>query len=61
MDAARAHARLIAHVRRTGQPRGAHDLVIAATAASTARAVATLDARARFADLPGVRVADLGG
>ena len=60
MDAARAYAE--AHRPRPSDrpPRGAHDLVIAATAASTAPRVATLDARARFADLPGVRVADLG-
>jgi predicted nucleic acid-binding protein len=32
VDVARAHARLLAHVRRAGQPRGAHDLIIAATA-----------------------------
>ncbi len=48
------HARLLAHVRRTGSRRGAHDLVIAATAAEHARTLVSLDARARFADLPGV-------
>jgi tRNA(fMet)-specific endonuclease VapC len=31
-DTARIHARLPAHVRRSGKPRGAHDLIIAATA-----------------------------
>lgn len=31
------HARLLAHTRRTGRPRGAHDLVIAAHAAQTDR------------------------
>ncbi|MER6244334.1 PIN domain-containing protein [Streptomyces griseorubiginosus] len=56
LDVARAHARLLAHVRRAGQPRGAHDLIIAATALTTARAVVTHDKRARFDDLPGVRV-----
>lgn len=54
-DTARVHARLLAHVRRSGQPRGAHDLLIAATAAATARTVMTTDAKAAFADLPGVR------
>ncbi|UZN03570.1 PIN domain-containing protein [Cellulomonas sp. S1-8] len=49
------HARLLAAVRRTGTPRGAHDLIIAAHAAQDDRAVLSLDARARFADLPGVR------
>jgi tRNA(fMet)-specific endonuclease VapC len=56
VDIARAHARLLAYVRRTGLPRGAHDLIIAATALSTARTVVTYDKRARFDDLPGVRV-----
>lgn len=59
MDVARVHARLLAHVRRVGAPRGAHDLIIAATAAATARAVMTLDAKARFADLPGIRTVEL--
>lgn len=48
------HARLLAHVRRTGVPRGAHDLIIAAHAAHTGRVLVSRDARARFADLPGV-------
>jgi tRNA(fMet)-specific endonuclease VapC len=53
LDVARAHAELFAHVRRTGRPRGAHDLLIAATAAVTQRTVVSADAQA-FADLPGV-------
>jgi tRNA(fMet)-specific endonuclease VapC len=48
------HARLIAHARRTGTPRGAHDLVIAAHAAETNRVVVSRDAQARFGDLPGI-------
>lgn len=48
------YARLIAHVRRTGQARGAHDLIIAAHALQTGRLVLTSDANARFGDLPGV-------
>lgn len=48
------HARLLAHVLRTGVPRGAHDLIIAAHAAHTGRILVSRDARARFADLPGV-------
>ncbi|MGP3984806.1 PIN domain-containing protein [Streptomyces sp. KR80] len=54
-DTARVHARLLAHVRRAGQPRGAHDLLIAATAAATVRTIVTIDAKAAFGDLPGVR------
>lgn len=54
LDVAAAHARLLAHARRTGRPRGAHDLIIAATAAATRRTVLTSDGSAAFADLPGV-------
>jgi tRNA(fMet)-specific endonuclease VapC len=48
------HARLIAHVRRSGRSRGAHVLIIAAHAAQTGRVLLSRDALARFADLPGV-------
>lgn len=48
------HAHLIAHARRTGTPRGAHDLIIAAHAAETGRTMVSRDASARFSDLPGV-------
>jgi predicted nucleic acid-binding protein len=48
------HGRLLAHVRRSGTQRGAHDLIIAAHAAETGRLVLTHDAKARFGDLPGV-------
>jgi predicted nucleic acid-binding protein len=48
------HARLLAHIRRTGQPRGAHDLIIAAHAAETGRTIISRDAKARFENLPGV-------
>lgn len=51
---ARTHAALLAHVRRLGEPRGAHDLIIAATARATGRAVLTTDASARFGGLPDV-------
>jgi tRNA(fMet)-specific endonuclease VapC len=51
------HGRLLAHVRRSGTPRGAHDLIIAAHAAQTGRTVLTRDAKARFGDLPGVTAA----
>jgi tRNA(fMet)-specific endonuclease VapC len=40
----------------TGTPRGAHDLIIAAHALQTDRIVLTLDAKARFGDLPGLSI-----
>jgi tRNA(fMet)-specific endonuclease VapC len=52
---AREHARLLAHVRRAGRPRGAHDLIVAATAVAARRVVVTADERG-FADLPGIEV-----
>ncbi len=52
-DVAVEHADLLAAVREQGRPRGAHDLLIAATARSTGRTVVTADLEA-FADLPGV-------
>lgn len=51
---AEVHGRLLAHVHRTGTKRGAHDLIIAATAVATGRTVLTTDRNARFHDLPGV-------
>lgn len=53
LEIARHHASLLAHTRRAGQPRGAHDLQIAATARATGRTVITTDATA-FEGLPGV-------
>jgi tRNA(fMet)-specific endonuclease VapC len=50
---ARHHASLLAHARRSGQPRGAHDLQIAATARASQRTLVTMD-RTAFVDLPGV-------
>lgn len=55
-DVAEAHAALLAHTRRKGTPRGAHDLIIAATARAQERKVVTFD-RAGFAELPGVSLA----
>jgi tRNA(fMet)-specific endonuclease VapC len=52
---ARFHARLLAHTRRTGTTRNAHDLIIAATAVARDRTVLTTDQKG-FADLPGVDV-----
>lgn len=51
------HARLIAHARRTGTPRGAHDLTIAAHAVETGRIILSRDAKTRFGDLPNVLAA----
>jgi len=48
------HGRLLAHVRRSGAPRGAHDLIIAAHAAETGRTILSRDTKARFGELPGV-------
>jgi predicted nucleic acid-binding protein len=48
-------AAFVRSVRRTGRPRGAHDLIIAATAAARNRLVVSSDSTA-FADLPGVPV-----
>lgn len=52
---ARSHATLLAHTRRQGRQRGAHDLLIAATAHATERTVVTADCGG-FSDLPGVVV-----
>ena len=52
------HGRLLAHVCRSGSPRGAHDLIIAAHAAETGRMILSRDAKARFGDLPGVSAID---
>jgi tRNA(fMet)-specific endonuclease VapC len=56
LDVAEAHATLLAHVRRIGMPRGAHDLIIAATARAREREVVSFD-RGGFARLPGVSLA----
>lgn len=53
LDVARAHSVLLAHVKRTGRPRGAHDLMIAATSLAKGRAVVTTNP-SHFEDLPGV-------
>ncbi|MGP0025326.1 MAG: type II toxin-antitoxin system VapC family toxin [Streptosporangiaceae bacterium] len=52
------HGRLLAHVRRSGTPRAAHDLIIAAHGAQTGRIILTCDAKARFSELPGVSALD---
>lgn len=55
LSVAGEHARLLAAVKLAGRPRGAHDLIIAATARATNRKVITADPEA-FEDLPGVDV-----
>jgi len=45
---------LLAHTRRSGRQRGAHDLIIAATARSAERVLISTDDRAEFGELPGV-------
>lgn len=55
LDVARAHGALLAHTQRAGQPRGAHDLIIAATARARGREVVTNDEEG-FEGLPGVVV-----
>jgi tRNA(fMet)-specific endonuclease VapC len=51
------HANLLVAVRRSGRPRGAHDLIIGATAAAAGRTVVSADRRA-FDGLPGVNALD---
>lgn len=58
LQVAEAHAALLAHVRRTGTPRGAHDLIIAATARARDREVVSFN-RSGFVKLPEVSLANL--
>lgn len=53
VEVAKAHAKLLAHVRRTGRQRGSHDLLIAATAVARRREVVSADGPG-FEELPGV-------
>ncbi len=55
LGVARVHTDLLVAVRAAGRSRGAHDLIIAATALSTGRTVVTSD-RLGFDDLPGLEV-----
>lgn len=55
VDVAEVHSDLLAFVRRSGTPRGAHDLIIAASARASGRGVVTAD-RSAFEGLPGVEV-----
>jgi tRNA(fMet)-specific endonuclease VapC len=60
LNVAEAHAALLAHVRRAGTPRGAHDLIIAATARAQERLVVSSD-KGAFAGLPDVSIASGSG
>jgi tRNA(fMet)-specific endonuclease VapC len=53
LDVAREHGALLAHTRRSGRPRGAYDLIIAATARARQREVVSADLDG-FEDLPEV-------
>jgi tRNA(fMet)-specific endonuclease VapC len=55
LEVARVHAAMLWDVRKGGRARGAHDLLIAATARARDRIVVTADATG-FDDLPEVRV-----
>lgn len=55
VDSAKEHAMLLAETRRSGRSRGAHDLMIAATARARSRTIVTSDASG-FEGLPGVDV-----
>jgi tRNA(fMet)-specific endonuclease VapC len=59
LDVARAHGALLAHTRRSGRPRGAHDLIIAATARARGREVVSAD-QDGFAELPEVVLREAG-
>lgn len=53
LDTARVHAGLLADARRQGRPRGAHDLLIAATAIDRGCTLVTLD-RGGFVGIEGL-------
>lgn len=53
--AARHHADLLVAARKTGRPRGAHDLLIAACARASGRSIVTAD-QDGFEGLPGVKI-----
>lgn len=55
LGVAQAHATLLAATRRAGRPRGAHDLIIAATAAASSRTIVTADPSG-FEGLPDIQV-----
>ena len=58
LEVAQAHGALLAHIRRSGRPCGAHDLIIAASARGREVVSGDVDG---FSDLPGVTVHTGGG
>ena len=58
-DVAAVHARLLADCQRRGRPRGAHHLIIAASAIATDRTVVTSDPGG-FIDVPDLQVLLVG-
>ena len=58
--AARAHARLWAHLAASGIDGGAHDQLVAATAVSLGWRVATANVT-HFARIPGLQLVGVGG
>ena len=52
---ARVHARLAVEAMKSGKPRSAYDMMIAATVAATSRVLLTTDANAGFDQLTGVQ------
>jgi tRNA(fMet)-specific endonuclease VapC len=59
LAAAETHAQLTVHLRSIGQPIGAHDLIIAATALSRGYELLTRDVR-HFGRIPGLVVVAFG-
>ncbi len=55
LEVAEAHAALLVEVRAQGKPRGAHDLIIAATARAFDRTIVSADSAA-FRNLPGIKI-----
>lgn len=53
------HARLLAHTRKAGRPRRAHDLIVAAHAQETGRTVLSKDGWARFGELPNIEMLEV--
>lgn len=53
LEVAEVHAGLLVQMRRERRPRGAHDLLIAATAIARDRSLVTLD-RSGFDDIEGL-------
>jgi len=54
------HVKLLAWTHRHGSPRGDHDLIVAATTIATDRLLLTQDKRARYHELPGLKVELVG-